>query len=129
MRVCVRVGEQFGGMLSKPLMSEILPYAREILPACGGEVVDVFPLFEDAKEAASVEGIGHGLLLYAILAPLHEGAESRARHRPTMSTDGIHHPQGGRGWADVHPFRNPIDRGRVEEVDLFLTHVVKGGEG
>ena len=51
---CVRVGEQFGGMLSETLMGEILPYAREILPPCGCEVVDVFPLFEDSESAANL---------------------------------------------------------------------------
>lgn len=114
-RVCVRVGVQFGGMLSvKPLMYEILPYAREIFPACGGEVVDVFLLFEDADESAPVQGIGHGLFLDAILATFDEGAESRARHRPTMPADGVHHPQGGRGGVNAHTFRNPIDGRRVE---------------
>ena len=92
-------------------------------------MVHMVDLLEDAKEAASVESIGHGFFLDAILAPFNESAESRARHCTTMSPDSIHHPQGGRGWADVHPVRYPIDGGRVEEVDLFLTHVVKGGEG
>lgn len=126
-RVCVRVGVQFGGMLSvKPLMYEILPYAREILASCGGEVVNVVDLLEDSDESAPVQGIGHGLFLDAILATFDEGAESRARHRPTIATDGVHHPQGGRGGVNAHTFGDPIDGSRVEEVDLFLTHAMKG---
>lgn len=92
-------------------------------------MVDMFPLFEDAEEAASVESIRHGLFLDAILAAFDESAESRARHRTTMSTDGVHHPQGGRGGVNAHTFRNPIDGGRMEQVYLFLTHAVKGGRG
>lgn len=86
-------------------------------------------LFEDAEESAPVQSIGHGFFLDAILTPFDESAESRARHRPTMSPDSIHHPQGGRGRADAHTVRDPIDGSRVEEVYFFLTHVVKGGEG